>query len=140
MSALVGFSAGTDTHLRSLLSLDGVPRAREAELVMRLAGALHEVRVLEPLLAQRALEQRGRRGRRRLRALRGLRRRHRRRRRHVPRARRPPPAVRACRTGGQCLATVCRLHRAYIVDRKTIRPSLRSVPVRERKQQTAADG
>lgn len=86
------FSTWT-VYLRSLLSLDGVPGAGEAELVVRLAGALHEVSVLKALLAERALEQRGRRGSRRVRALARLRRRHRRRRGHVPRARRPPPAV-----------------------------------------------
>lgn len=81
-----------------MLPLDGVAGAGEAELVVRLAGALHEVRVLEALLAQRALEQLRGRGRRRVAALARLRRRHGRRRRHVPRARRPPPAVRPCRT------------------------------------------
>lgn len=44
------------THLRSLLSLDGVAGAGEAELVVRLGGALHEVRVFEPLLAESAFE------------------------------------------------------------------------------------
>ena len=40
------------------LPLDALPAAREAEFVMSLGGALHEVGVLEPLLAQGALEQR----------------------------------------------------------------------------------
>lgn len=44
------------THLRSLLSFDGVAGAGEAELVVRLGGALHEVRVFESLLAERAFE------------------------------------------------------------------------------------
>lgn len=88
----------SNAHLWTLLSLDGVPGAGEAELVVRLAGALHEVRVFEALLAQRALEQRRAGRRRRVRALARLGGRHRRRRRHVPGARRPPPAVRPCRT------------------------------------------
>lgn len=41
-----------DTHLRAgTLSLYAVSTAREAELVMRHAGALHEVRVLQTFLA-----------------------------------------------------------------------------------------
>lgn len=90
-----------------MLSLDGVSGAGEAELVVRLTGALHEVCVLKALLAERALEEGRGGGRRRLRALSRLRRRHRCRRRHVPGARRPPPAVRPCRTGMESLATVC---------------------------------
>lgn len=88
------------TDLRSLLPLDGVPAAGEAELVVLLRGALDEVRVFEPLLAERALEEgRGRGGRRGLRRLGRLRRRHGRGGGHVPRARRPPPACRrACNT------------------------------------------
>lgn len=50
------------THFSSSLPLDAVSAAREAELVVRLRGALHEVRVLQAFLAERALERRGGRG------------------------------------------------------------------------------
>lgn len=91
-------------HLRSgSLPLDAVPTARKAELVMGHGRALHEVGVLESLLAQGALEGGRRRGGGRHPVGRGhlggaqraarrrLARRHRRR-RHVPRTRRPPTA------------------------------------------------
>lgn len=48
-----------NTHLRAgALSLYAVPTAREAKLVMGHAGTLDEVRVLEALLAERALQSR----------------------------------------------------------------------------------
>lgn len=51
-----------DTHFSSSLPLDAVSATREAELVMRLRWALHEMRVLQALLAERALERGGCRG------------------------------------------------------------------------------
>jgi hypothetical protein len=45
------------SHLRAgALSLDAVPRAGEAELVVRLRGTLDKVSVLEALVADCALE------------------------------------------------------------------------------------
>lgn len=87
------FLSARTVHLRSLLSLDRIPGAGKAELVVGLARALNEVCVFQALLAERALQQRGGRGRSRVGAVARLRRRHRRGRRHVPRARRPPPAI-----------------------------------------------